>query len=152
MKRLTGIVFAVCTLLHAAGVMANPYTPTLANGSASIERFDLTDNLYVIEISCTAKSDGTLSNIISGWNIDGILYEVETDPGSPAPQANYDLTLVTGGIDVMGGNLANRHTTTTERVRPAVAEPTIMGPLTLTTTGNNVNGAQFVVRIYIKKQ
>lgn len=148
MKRIIGIVFAVCIVLHAANAFARQITaPTLANGSVVIEMFDH-GTLQVIELSVTAKSDGTVSDIVIPVNIDGLLYEVETDPGSTAPQDNYDLTLTSGGLDVMDGILANRDTANTEREKPASGTVAIKGNLTLTTTGNNVNAALFVVRIY----
>lgn len=147
-KRLIGVLFAVCLLLQAPGVFATQITaPTLANGSVVIEMFDH-GTLQVIELSVTAKADGTVSDIVIPVNIDGLLYEVETDPGSTAPQDNYDLTLTSGGLDVMGGVLANRDTANTEREKPASGTVAINGNLTLTTTGNNVNAALFVVRIY----
>ena len=62
-------------------------------------------------------------------DIHGTLYRLDTDPGSPAPDANYDITIEDdNSIDMLGGNGANRHTTTTESVavdldngQPAVA-------------------------------
>jgi hypothetical protein len=46
-----------------------------------------------------------------------------TDPGSTAPSANYDVTLVDDdtGYDLLGGAGANRHASTTETVVPAVS-------------------------------
>lgn len=54
----------------------------------------------------------------------GRLVKVVTNPGSTAPTANYDMTLgdsSDSALDVLGGALANRHTSTTEQVYPLIA-------------------------------
>ena len=73
-----------------------------------------------------------------GW----MLYEVRTDPGSTAPTANYDITLIDEfGIDIAGGQLLNRHTSTSERV--ALIDPPILRAtsFTITLANNAVNSA-----------
>jgi len=111
------------------------------------------DNLYVYELAVTANTTGTVQTT---YNVNGLVYMVETDPGSPAPTDNYDLTLTNeNGIDIMGGALANRDTSNTERAFPLVGTSDAVvpnkGKLTLGVTGNEVANATFKVRIFYMK-
>ena len=52
-----------------------------------------------------------------GIHPDGTLLSLETNPGSPAPDANYDITLIDGdGLDRFNGAALNRSSGTSERV------------------------------------
>lgn len=92
--------------------------------------------------------------------IDGTLVELRTNPGSPAPTANYDISLVDAdGLDRLQGVGQNRHTSNSEQA--AIIFPsTSLNPhvdkteaavgistLLLTITGNSVNSAQTVITI-----
>ena len=62
---------------------------------------------------CTA---GGAADLESTDKVVGKLSRVVTDPGAAAPTADYDVTLTDeDGMDVMGGELADRHTTATEQ-------------------------------------
>ncbi len=55
----------------------------------------------------------------TSFAISGEVLRVTTDPGSPAPTANYDMVINdVDGIDVAGALIQNRHTTTTQSVVP----------------------------------
>lgn len=87
--------------------------------------------------------------------IEGRILALATNPGSPAPQSNYDVAVTNQhGYDVLQGLGADRHTSNTEQVailytgtgtHPVVDES---DTLTLALTNNNVNSAVVVVEIY----
>jgi hypothetical protein len=92
-------------------------------------------------------SAATLSQLKSWY-----LYKVITNPGSTAPTDNWDFTLSdSDGIDVMGGNGANRHTTTSQMTAPLLttgvyfAQP-VLDTWTLAITGNSNNSAGIVLK------
>jgi hypothetical protein len=68
----------------------------------------------------TCTGDGTIAAYTltpAEWGLKGwFLYSVTTDPGTSAPTAAYDITLVVNGEDVAGGLLADRSATATETV------------------------------------
>ena len=80
---------------------------------------------------------------------------VITDPGTEAPTADYDITLTDAdGVDVMGGELADRHTTATEQAVPKIGDTVygtrfVKGPLIFAITNNSVNDAAGEIFIYI---
>lgn len=102
-------------------------------------------------ISWTAAADGSVADTVvdelymKGYGFS--LHSVVTDPGSPAPQDNYDITIEDAdGIDILGGAGANRDTANTERALPlygSVAAPAPLdGALTVKISGNNIPGAK----------
>ena len=73
-----------------------------------------------------------------GW----MIYEALTNPGSTAPTPSYDITLIDAhGIDIAGGQLTDRHTSTSERV--CLIDPPIIrtAGFTVTFAGQSVNSA-----------
>jgi len=87
-------------------------------------------------------------------NFDGKILLVVVDPGSPAPTANYNITLKDGtGLDVMHGALQNRSDTVTEYARCSVVEPMdrpVAGAVGFALTGNSVNSAVGAVYVYVE--
>jgi hypothetical protein len=77
----------------------------------------------------------------TGW----YLYSVETNPGSTAPTANHDIVINDAdGVDIAGGLLMDRHTSTTQLVNIGNAVhgyPVVRGNLTVVWTNNAVNSA-----------
>ena len=129
--------------------MAGTITEALTSGRPPVK---------VITLTCTAdSSDGSypataLSNIPHG-EIGGRLLQIATDPGSTAPQANYDVTVTeAGGADLLLGVGANRHTSSSEVavVESNGASAVYAGTdtLTLNITNNNVNSAGITIKIY----
>ena len=134
------------TLILAALVFITP-THSFAAVTATEKVINIAEGQYCLEMTCTATSIGTN---VTDTAIDGLVYLVEVDPLSPAPTDNYDLTLTNeSGLDVMGGNLANRATATTQRSSPLNYQAqSVKGKLTLNVTGNTQDGAKFIVRIF----
>lgn len=83
-------------------------------------RKDIPGNvIQKISIAWVSASDGTASGTFYAH---GFLVKVVTNPGSAAPTASYDITLVDdAGMDAAEGKLVDRHTTTTESVYPFVS-------------------------------
>lgn len=145
MKRLFFIgVLVMAFLVHTQNIFA---------ASSCLQSSDQIGDLKIVELSWTAHTDGTFTSVLTTWRIDGLIVCVDTDPGSTAPTANYDITLTNDfTIDVMGGALENRHTTTSERTQPIInggyKSVLSYGRLTLNISNNAVNGATGKVRIY----
>jgi len=118
----------------------------------------IVDAVKVATFTCTAdSSDGsfpaTALTVIPRGGKGGRLLQIATDPGSTAPQANYDITLTeSGGSDLLLGVAANRHTSNSEVaiIESNGANSVYAGTdtLTLNITNNNVNSAGVVVKIY----
>ncbi len=162
MKRLALIAVVLAALFcPAAGFGAAAGTCTQA--FTEVYNYQYASPLATLTFTCTASVDdasfpstatsATITDQIKGRYI----LEVRTNPGSTAPQALYDIVLNdTDGIDLMGGNLANRSATASEAAPPAITTGVywprpIDGTLTLVITGNNVNSAVTVVKIILSR-
>ena len=109
----------------------------------------------VVTFTCTADAaDGTFPATTISANIKGRLLQIATNPGATAPQDNYDITITDAdAIDVLQGVGANRDTANSEvaaivyatSLNPVIAET---DTLTLNVTGNNVNDAITVIKLY----
>ncbi len=95
-------------------------------------------SVKVVKMAWVSDSSGDVTAVIF---IDGEIVRMDTNPGSAAPTADYDVTLIDDitGLDILGGAGADRHTTTTESVVPtlttsagAEAKPIHYGTATLT--------------------
>lgn len=94
----------------------------------------------------------------------GFVTKVITNPGSPAPTANYDIAFTDpedSSLDLFATLLNNRHTTTSEVVYPAIAGTggTVTsfpihagGNYTFSLTGQAASGAKGRVLIYLKSR
>lgn len=116
------------------------------------------DHIKVVTLTCTADDgDGsfpaTALTVLPRDGIGGRLLQMITDPGTTAPQDNYDITLTeAGGADLLLGGGANRDTANTEIafIESNGAHPIYAGTdtLTLALTNNNVNDATVVIKLY----
>lgn len=103
----------------------------------------------MLQFSWTAAADGSFdgTTCAPSVNIKGWVTHVETQPGTPAPTANYSATLKNSqGYDVAGGALASRSQTATEVI--TIGTFPVFRSLALALTGNSVNGAQGTIRVY----
>ena len=145
MKRIAFFVLALI-LLASPVLAASSMTATISKASPW---------LYVMTVTWTAHTDGSFTSTATPY-FDGMVVMAETNPGSTAPTANYDITLTSSdGVDVFGGSLANRHTSTSERAMPLqngnyTAVP-VAGALTVGITGNSQSGATGTIKIYYVK-
>lgn len=79
---------------------------------------------------------------LQGW----LLYQCTTDPGSPSPTDDYDLTILDKyGVDKLYGAGLNRDETNSEDAYPISGFPVVNGPTwTFTISGNSQAGATAV--------
>jgi hypothetical protein len=112
MKRLFLLTLAV---LLIPSTVWGAGTVTVSNQNQNAH-----DTSYTVTFAWT--SDGTnAADAVAYFPYGAYITRVVTDPGSTAPDPNYDITLTdVDSYDVMGGTLANRHTSTTEQVVPTV--------------------------------
>lgn len=115
------------------------------------------DGDFMLTWTCTGDtSDGTFPATTSnfrGNNIDGYIYQAVTDPGTTAPTASYDITITdANGVDIMGGELADRSATATQQVVPKIGSlygaRRVNGTVTLNITNNSVTAAQVVIKLF----
>src|SRR5574343_100376 len=105
MKKLALLLLALL-LLATPCYSASSMTATTAKSNTW---------LWCITLTWTAHTDGSFTSVATPY-IDGMVLMAETNPGATAPTANYDITLTSSdGVDVFGGALLNRHTSTSER-------------------------------------
>jgi hypothetical protein len=113
-----------------------------------------------ISVSWTADaSNGSVPDTSIAMH--GYIVKAVTNPGSTAPTSNYDITLGDpddSALDVLGGALGNRHTSTTEQVYPLIAgapgtvtaQPVfVSGTHTLAIANNSVNSATGAIHFYL---
>jgi hypothetical protein len=126
-----------------------------ANDAAKVETHYTLGKIRKLQCACTADSgDGSFAVALTA-KFEGHLLKLVTDPGTTAPTASYDITLVDQyGADVLEGVGANRHESNTETANivytgtgthPCVDDS---DTLTLTFSGNSVNSATVTVVLY----
>lgn len=155
--RLIRFMFIIAALL-----MIPVYTWAASSCTQTYTTADKDPKLRYVDFAWTAHTDGSFTSVASTQDIDGYIVSVITDPGTPAPTDDYDITLTNElGYDVMGGTLANRDTSTTENAISKIytggsdtiyGSPLNIGTLTLNISNNSVNGAQGVVRVIYQKE
>ena len=126
-------------------------------GSSIVETKEHRGPIGVLTFTCTADdTDGGFPATDLITKISGKLLALETNPGATAPTDNYDIALDDAeGHDVLEGKGVNRDTATTEKVSivRGVAEYSEVSKsdvLTLKLTGNIVNDATVVVKLYFE--
>ena len=102
---------------------------------------------WVASADTAAIPNGTLSAAT------GHVLQATTNPGATAPTDNYDIVINdSDGIDVFGGNLANRDTANSEQAAPSIADRFVNGDLTVVFTNNSVNSANGVLCVYVAEK
>lgn len=116
-------------------------------------------NVKRVRFSCVANAaDGLFDAYTVLTELDGKVCQLVTNPGSPAPASNYDITLTNeAGVDVLQSAGLNRHTSNSEMAN-VVFSSTSINPvvaagetLILNISGTTVNSAETVIDLYIKK-
>jgi len=142
MKKFIIVIFMML-LMATSGYCAESVTQSLQVGG----------EINVLVMNWTTDGSGDLTATDTGYPIEGYLMLVETDPsGTAIPSAAYTVTLTdANGVDVMGGALADRSTTTTEMTMPKLNGNYTIIPVVstlemdVTSAGNSKSG---VIRIY----
>lgn len=127
--------------------------PGLALAAGSWTTPKVTEYGNVIEISATFTADssdgsvpdleltGALLKAFTNKKVPYYLYRAITDPGTPSPTDNYDITVDdANGNDMAAGKLENRDETNTEIARMAYFDP-VRGKMTVTVSNNSDNSA-----------
>ena len=127
-------------------------------GSVLVSRDQTNDSdwRYKITVSWVGDSaDGSVPNKSLG-TVNGYVSVLTTNPGTPAPTDNYDITLLdSNGVDIAGGALADRDTAVSEAVLPVLSNTRVprlvIDELTFTLSGNSAAGAQGTLVIYVQE-
>lgn len=133
------------------GTITQTYA-TIPNSNISVLTFTCTADAAAATFPDTATSDA-ITAAIKGLYIT----EVRTNPGTTAPTDDYDIVIKDAdGIDLMGGSLLNRDTSNSEAAAPAIAtgvywQRPVDGALTISITGNAVNSAVVVVKVFLSR-
>jgi hypothetical protein len=111
-------------------------------------------SLDVISIAFVADAGDASVPATTIEGVRGRLVRLVTNPGVPAPSDNYDFVLNDAdGFDVLDGAGTNRDQSNTEEVPLSMAtgepRPVDGGDLSFVLTGNAVNSAQGVVKLYV---
>ncbi len=104
---------------------------------------------FVFRTSTSCTGSMSCSEIMDSLTGQGYyLYAVRTIPGTTAPAANYDITIIdTESVDIMGGKLANRSATAAEYVTAPGSPQPIYDDLTITWA--NVTNANCTGTVYL---
>jgi len=112
----------------------------------------------VIEFQWVADGDGNFTATVTKQPVEGYAVKAITNPGATAPADNYDITITDeDGVDVMGGALADRDTTTSEEVVPKFSAQNVYGAkrvhgfLTVTITNITNADANGTIKLFIER-
>lgn len=147
MKKLFYVAILLVLLMAVPAFGAGSITSAVSGGSY-IEAVWTGDNgSDAIEV---ADAYGV---VVTQFDIYVLL--VVTNPDG-SPTADYDITLVdSSGVDIMGGELGDRHTSNSEQAMPYIGggygPRKVTGPLTITVANQSEAAATITIRIYFQK-
>jgi hypothetical protein len=128
-----------------AGTVTVTRAPLVSTSGATIEK---------VQIDWLSDASGNADATV---NLFGFLLKAVTDPGSAAPTASYDITIVQHGIDMAASLLADRHTTNSEIVYGIAKNASDIAPVppffagdhtfTIANAGNAKNGTVYLYLI-----
>ena len=128
-------------------------------GTISVVQTKVNGAMKKITFTCVADAaDGSFPATQTDFAINGYITKVKTIPGATQPTDNWDATLKDeDGIDVMGGQLADRDTANAEEKIPLIGgdvygENFVDQKLTLAITGNSVNSANIEVEVFVRQE
>ena len=126
-------------------------------GTITISVSKVNQNLERIRFTCVGDaSDGSFPETQTGFTVQGKVLMGLSNPGAPAPTADYDISINDeAGCDIMGGEMTDRSQTVSEQVMPLIGSGYDKRPvndkLTIAITGNAVNSAEVVVDLFVEK-
>jgi len=110
-------------------------------------------SLETVVFDITCHTDGSVTSVQTDKAVIGKVVGFITNPGSPAPTDQYDITITNeDGADILGGVGANRHTSNSEYAIPVMGtyfNPYVNDKLTINVTNNSVSGAKFVAKLLV---
>lgn len=100
--------------------------------------------------------NGSVPDAVSTNAVQGFVMLGVTNPGTTAPQDNYDITLADDdSCDVFGAELTNRDTAVSEQAMPKIGsyygERYVNSVLTMALAGNNVNSATGTLKVNVRR-
>lgn len=117
-------------------------------GSTTVTHYQIGHVRKIVVDFVADAADGSIPSTVLPV-FEGRLMELTTNPGTPAPTDNYDITLTDAeSVDRLQGVGANRDTATTETAIPVYSGSTVhpivsrSDVLTLAIANNAVNSAQ----------
>jgi hypothetical protein len=159
MKRLSVIMLMITLLILAPVIVMAVGVGTYT--TSYNQTWDSTNKarLKVLTVSITDDTAGTTVALVEADVMSYFLCSMETNPGATAPTDDYDIVINTaGGVDILGGAGANRDTANTEIAYPTVDATTgqkacvpINGALSLVLSGNSVNNATTVIKLFLTR-
>lgn len=105
-----------------------------------------------VQIDWTSDASGNADATV---NLHGFLIKVVTDPGSAAPTDNYDVTLVSDGVDQLASLLVDRDTANSELVYPVASNastPIFLAGDHTFTIANAGNAKTGTVYLYLREK
>lgn len=157
MKKLIALLFLLPSLSFAAGTVTVTRSVSSYSAGGTPRYVQIVNIDWVADASAATVPD---TNVV----LNGFVQKVVTNPGSTAPTANYDIAFgdpEDSALDALAGTLANRHTTTTEQVYPAIAGTVgtvssfkifLKGTYVFQLTNNAVNSATGRVQLWLTDQ
>lgn len=155
MKRLSILAILLVLLMPAMAFSVGTGTYTTSYNPDQATNY----KHKVLTVSITDDTAGTTVALAENDVLGYLLCSMETNPGSTAPTDDYDIVVNTaGGADLLGGAGANRDTANTEIAYPTVDATTgqkacvpINGALSLVLSGNSVNNATTVIKLFLTR-
>ena len=160
MKRLRIIILATIFILLPAMCFAAGASVTMTRTKADVPYSTGFQKVVIVwvaddtsHLTPNTSFDVALvggSSPLKGWSC----CLAVTDPGTTAPTADYDISIEDDyGADIFGGELVDRHTSSTEQAVPLMATGTyiprlVTGNLTFKVTGQLVNSATGTCVLY----
>lgn len=123
--------------------MASSFTETNAWGKGQYAK--------KISLAVVTSADGTVSPNVSTTAVEGWVTRVTVVPGSPAPQANYDISMLDSDDAVLSGTSLNDNSSTTATSWVCDNPIYITGALQFAVTNNNVSSAAFTINVYAQR-
>jgi hypothetical protein len=139
------LLLTVTLGMTAAGTVTQSFTRY--SESVSVVTLTWTGDTGNGTVPSTALTQAMLDKV-NGY----FLQAVVTNPGSPTPTDQYDLTLTNAaGLDIMDGNIANRSNVTTEVAYPVTSSFPVDGALTINFSNNSDVSAVGEIKLYFSK-
>lgn len=136
------LLLVIASIARAAGTVSS-VCAQVGNGPVWTVKYSWTADASAGTVPATSAP------CLTGFNLQGdTLLQVETIPGSPAPTANYAITLTDAySVDIAAGQLNALSSSVAKYF--AIAAPPLLGTLTLNVSGNSVNSAQGTVVLWL---
>lgn len=154
MKMFTKM-FAVLSLLTAFAFAGEAFAAGTISYTKTSVSFGGGHKTWVYAITWVGDASTGSVPALSLPGMSGYVMKIVTDPGSPAPTANYDMVLNSpDGDDAAMGAIQNRHTTNTEAAYPVTAAgqlPAYLpgGTYSFAISNNSVASATGTIKIYM---